>query len=103
MKLLLVCNAGMSTSLLVNRMEKIIKEKNLDVEIKALGVIQGEKEMNDWDVILLGPQVRHHMEFMKRRLTRDIPIEVINMRDYGLMNGENVLNRAFELYKNNQS
>ena len=28
---------------------------------------------------------------------KDIPVEVINMADYGMMNGANVLNRAVEL------
>ena len=33
MKILLVCNAGMSTSMLVARMEKAAKAKNMEVEI----------------------------------------------------------------------
>lgn len=36
-KILLACNAGMSTSLLVTRMEKAAQEKDLEVEIKAVG------------------------------------------------------------------
>ena len=38
---------------------------------------------------MLGPQVRN-MEKRLRELT-STPIEVINMRDYGMMNGEKVL------------
>ena len=38
MKILLVCNAGMSTSMLVQRMEKAAKEKNIEAEIIAVPV-----------------------------------------------------------------
>lgn len=34
-KILLACNAGMSTSLLVTRMEKAAQEKDLEVEIRG--------------------------------------------------------------------
>jgi len=30
---------------------------------------------------------------------KDIPLEVINMQDYGMMNGENVLDQALKLIK----
>jgi len=32
-------------------------------------------------------------------LGKDIPLEVINMQDYGMMNGENVLDQALKLIK----
>ena len=35
---------------------------------------------------MLGPQVRYLESQFKRDL--DIPVSVINMQDYGLMNGE---------------
>lgn len=96
MKVLLVCNAGMSTSMLVSRMEKAAKEKNIDVEILAVPLTQAEKEINEWDVVMLGPQVRHCKKQLEK-VSSDTPIEVIDMRDYGLMNGENVLNTAIKI------
>ena len=36
-KILLACNAGMSTSLLVENMKKAAQEKGLEIEIKAVG------------------------------------------------------------------
>ena len=46
---------------------------------------------------MLGPQVRN-MEKRLRELTSK-PIEVINMRDYGMTNGEKVLDAALKLIK----
>ena len=67
----------------------------MEMEVKALPVKKKKKEFNDWDVIMLDPQVRH-MEKRLRELT-STPIEVINMRDYGMMNGEKVLDAALKI------
>ncbi len=96
MKILLVCNAGMSTSMLVTRMEKAAQSKGIDVEIQAKPITEAEKEIDDWDIVMLGPQVRHCLNQLKK-LTQKTPVVVIEMRDYGLMNGENVLNSALDI------
>ena len=49
-KILLVCNAGMSTSMLVLKMEKAAQDKGIEMEVKALPVTDAEKELNDWYV-----------------------------------------------------
>lgn len=67
----------------------------MEIEVKALPVTDTEKELNDWDVIMLDPQVRH-MEKRLKELT-STPIEVINMRDYGMMSGEKVLDAALKI------
>jgi PTS system cellobiose-specific IIB component len=95
MKILLVCSAGMSTSLLVTKMEKAAKEKGIDVEIFALSAGEGKKILKDVDLILLGPQVR----FMKNEFVKlaTVPVSVIDMMAYGRMEGEKVLNDALAL------
>lgn len=93
MKVLLVCNAGMSTSILVQKMEMAAKEQNIDLTITALGFTQAEKVLKEW----LGPQVRHQLVGLEKAAEGQVPVEVINMRDYGTMNGANVLKRAIEI------
>ena len=95
-KILLACNAGMSTSLLVSNMQKYAKEIGVEVMIEAMPVLQAEKSWQDWDIILLGPQVRHVIGKFKETVKEQIPVLVIDMRDYGLMNGKNVLNTALK-------
>ena len=55
---LLVRAAGMSTSLLVNRMKEAAETKEIEFQIEAHPVGQIEKYGEAADVILLGPQVR---------------------------------------------
>ncbi|MCD7893178.1 MAG: PTS sugar transporter subunit IIB [Erysipelotrichaceae bacterium] len=102
MKILLVCNAGMSTSMLVQRMEKAAKEDGIEAEIKAVPFTEAEKMIADWDVILLGPQVRHQLKSLEKKAEGITPVAVIDMRDYGTMNGENVLKAALKIVSENK-
>ena len=98
-KILLACNAGMSTSLLVENMKKAAQEKAIEIEIKAVGASSVRVEMlkeQGWQVVLLGPQVRYELKRIQKA-AEPIPVDVIDTRDYGLMNGKNVLNKALAL------
>ncbi|MDR1568814.1 MAG: PTS sugar transporter subunit IIB [Streptococcaceae bacterium] len=98
--IMLVCSAGMSTSLLVTKIEKAALEQNIDANIFAVSASEADSKIADEkiDVLLLGPQVRFmEKQFNEKVSGKDIPVEVINMSDYGLMNGENVLKRAVDL------
>jgi len=96
MKVLLVCNLGMSTSMLVQKMAKAAEERGMDLTIDAKPVSVAEREMDEWDVVMLGPQVRHQKGKLEAA-TDHTPIVVIDMRDYGLMNGEKVLDAAIKV------
>ena len=91
MKLMLVCNAGMSTSMLVSKIERAAKDQGIELEVAAFPLTQAEKAINDWDVVMLG---------QLKKATDKTPIEVIDMKDYGLMNGANVLKKALEIVGN---
>ena len=99
MKLLLVCNAGMSASMLVSKIESAAKDQGIDIEVAAYPLTQAEKVIDEWDVVMLGPQVRHCLPQLQKA-TNITPIEVIDMKDYGLMNGANVLKKALEIVNN---
>jgi PTS system cellobiose-specific IIB component len=96
-KLLLVCAAGMSTSLLVNKMKDAAEEKGVSIEIFALPVSECQSVADQVDVVLLGPQVRYQKPQVESIIAGRVPVEVIDMRAYGTMNGKAVLERALEL------
>lgn len=98
MKILLICSAGMSTSLLVTKMEKAAAEKGVEVEILAIPEAKAAEDVPNYDVVLLGPQVR----FLEKKIKaiaepHGIPVGLINMSDYGMMNGAKVLDQALGL------
>ncbi|MGY3750600.1 PTS sugar transporter subunit IIB [Vagococcus acidifermentans] len=98
--IMLVCSAGMSTSLLVTKMQKAAEGRGLDADIFAVSASEADDnlENKNVDVMLLGPQVRFmKSQFEPKLAAKNIPLDVINMSDYGMMNGENVLNQAMKL------
>lgn len=101
-KIMLACAAGMSTSLLVTKMEKAAEEKGLIVDIFAVPASEAIQyvEDKDVDVVLLGPQVRYMLHQFKQDLeSRSIPVDVIPMTDYGMMDGTKVLSLAEKLMR----
>ncbi len=99
-KILLACSAGMSTSLLVTKMEAAAKEANIDAKIWAISEANLANEITNCDVVLLGPQVRFMLNKAEEiAKPHNVPVEVINMMHYGTCNGKAVLDRAIELAK----
>lgn len=102
--IMLACAAGMSTSLLVSKMQNAAKEKGKDYKIFATSAsgIQDELDKDHPDVLLLGPQVQYMEDSVKKMTDQaGIPLAVINMQDYGMMNGEKVLESAMKLMDEN--
>ena len=98
--IMLVCSAGMSTSLLVTKMQAASKAREMDTEIFAVSAAEADRniENKNIDVMLLGPQVRFMKgQFEKKLAGKNIPLDIINMQDYSKMNGENVLDQALKL------
>ncbi len=90
-KILLVCAGGMSTSILANKMKAAAKEKVLAIEVDALGVLQCESVIDTVDIVLIGPQVRYQKPQVDELVNGRVPVEVIDMKLYGTMNGKAVL------------
>ena len=80
MKIMLCCAAGMSTSLLVTKMNPVSEAK----------------DHLDADIILLGPQIRYAEKSVKELVDGKMPVQNIDMRSYGRMDGEKVLSDALK-------
>ena len=98
-KILLCCAAGMSTSLLVTKMQQAAQETGIESKIWAVSVEDLQSNLKEGlDVVLLGPQIRYKLNDVKKICTEaNVPTDVINMVDYGSMNGKNVLKFALNL------
>lgn len=102
-KIMLCCSAGMSTSLLVKKMLDEAAKRGLEVEIKAFGVAEFEQQVGQYQVVLLGPQVKYMQKDLQSKAdVYGIRVEPINMMDYGMQKGAAVLDFALSLIENNQ-
>ena len=105
-KIYLFCSAGMSTSLLASKMQKVADEHKLPIEVEAFPYLEIDKivEEKNPDCILLGPQVKYMYNEIKSKFeTESLPVSVIDMTDYGTMNGEKVLKTAIKLIKSSKA
>ena len=97
-KIVLCCAAGMSTSMLVQRMLSEAQTRGLEVDVRAVPVAEFEAIIDEADVVLLGPQVRYELaRLVDIAQPLGKTVAVIDMMDYGTMRGDNVLNKALEL------
>lgn len=97
MRIMLACCAGMSTSLVVSKMQEAAAEQGKDYKIWAVEQGQIEEELGNFDVLLLGPQVRHIMRKVKKIVGDDLPVDVIDARSYGRCDGAAVVAQAEQM------
>lgn len=96
-RVILVCAAGMSTSILVNNMRKMAEP---DDSIKAYPVSALEDHIEECDVILVGPQIRYQMASIQALADKyKKKVSVMDLIAYGHMDGDAVLHQALALNK----
>lgn len=96
--ILLVCSAGMSTSLLVTKMEKAAEEQGKDYKIWAVPEAEAAKHISNADVVLIGPQMRFwRKDAEKIAQPQNIPVDVIDTVAYGMNDGTAVIEFAEKL------
>lgn len=97
LNILLVCNAGMSTSLLVNKVKEYADKEGYEINIVAMPVDEVSSNFEDKDVVLLGPQVRFKKKAVEEQTNHSLPVDVIDMVAYGTIDGKKVFEQALEL------
>ena len=93
--IVLLCNQGMSTSILVKKMQAAAEAENYESSIAAFPTSEAHEKAADADIILLGPQVR----FQQKKVAAECPgrpVELIDMKLYGRMDGTGILKFARE-------
>ncbi len=98
MTIYLFCSAGMSTSLLVTKMQKEATARGLEFEIEAFPESTVNTNGPKADVLLLGPQIRFKEASIKKAFP-DKPVAAIDMRAYGMVDGAAVLDTAIKMYE----
>ncbi|SHK44664.1 PTS system, cellobiose-specific IIB component [Clostridium cavendishii DSM 21758] len=107
MRILLCCAGGFSTNMLMQNMKKVIKEsKKLNIEdfkFTAIPADSLEAEIDNWDIVLVGPQISHKIDFIESLTKpRNIPCAVIDKDVYGNMDGATVLKLALVTHRKHE-
>lgn len=98
MKILLLCAAGMSTSLVVDQMIESLSEDEKNWIIDAKPIDYFDDIASNYDVVLLGPQMTFKKEELKKKAKeKEVPLDVIDSLSYGLGDGKKILEQAKQL------
>ena len=92
-RILLCCGGGFSSSAIATRMEKEIKEKNLEdkysIEFLPFGL--GLKELDRFDVVILCPHLKVELDRALKNQTIDKPLYLLPPKMYGLMKFDEII------------
>ncbi|MGY5238302.1 PTS sugar transporter subunit IIB [Clostridium tertium] len=105
--ILLVCNLGASTGIMVAKMrtiaEKSEKLKNRELVIDARPAGDLKEYVEKYDCVLVGPQMKHKFNDLKKICdSYNKPIELINTEDYGMADGGKILLQALRVISNSK-
>lgn len=96
----LICNLGMSTSVLVDKMAAYTRNKGIEADIEARAFQRVEDRIHQTDILLIGPQVRYLAKKFQEQYGEEIPvIETMDMSDYALQNVEKIFEQAYGEYQ----
>lgn len=61
---LIICVGGMSSSLIAKKVTDELKKRGEDIDVTALGVIEGEQKIKDnaFDLFLVSPQTKMYLK-----------------------------------------
>lgn len=89
-KILLICSAGISTSLLVKAINNYIIKENLSYKVNTLSVQKAKQKIKKFDILLLSPQIGYMLdEFTK--LSKNQKVIVIPLNIYASVKAEAVI------------
>lgn len=89
MKVMLVCTAGMSTSLVMKKIESYAKANQKEISLIAYPLQEYQEHVGEYDLMLLGPQISYRLSEIQKQVS--IPVMVIDGLDYALGNAANIM------------
>lgn len=99
-KIVMLCAAGMSSSLVCSRIAEAAKKKNVKIEISATPIMTyKELEYDNVDLVILAPQVRFQIAEVKTYLdSYQVPVLQIGYQEYGMLEGNKILDNILATY-----
>lgn len=96
MKILLVCAGGMSTGLLMKKMEAYWAQQGKELKITACGMGEYDEVCKEYDIVMVGPQIGYRLAQIKADTGK--PCDTIPSFDYAVANCPNIMKLAEKLY-----
>lgn len=92
--ILLACGMGASSGFLAQSMRKAAKSRGIEATIKAVSDTQIDDYLNDIDVLLIGPHLKHRFRDIESKAAPyHVKVVLVDERSYAMLDGESVLNQ----------
>jgi cellobiose-specific phosphotransferase system component IIB len=103
MKALIICQFAITSKNMISRIIQHAKETDSAIDVACASVSEiAELPFEDYDVVLLAPQVRNYLKTAEERCAPlHIPVSSIDVMAYGLQDAEKVLCQIKKLYQEN--
>jgi len=96
----ILCSWGATSSALAKKVTDEAKKQGLDITVDAGGTGEFKKKAEGYDVALLEPQVRHLKKEVETIAEKyNIPVDIVDMQAFALMDAKKILNQIIELAK----
>lgn len=94
LNILLACNAGMSTSIMARKIREAATAEGYEATVTAVPYAEADEFYGMADAVLLGPQIRYAEKDVRAKAS--CPVLVMNMQDYGTMNGKKMFHMVLD-------
>lgn len=91
-KILLSCSGGLTTSYFAHSIQEIMNQKNLGIQVDAVGYTDIDFVADEYDLILLAPQISYMLpEYKKKYGNKVMSIEAMDFATYRF---DNIIEKA---------
>ena len=87
--IMLICASGMSSGMLMKKMNEWAANNKQKIHVKAFGIGEYHKHIEEYDIVLLGPQMHHRLNDIAASI--DKPVHAIPPLDFAVGNVENIM------------
>jgi PTS system cellobiose-specific IIB component len=96
-KILIICGSGASSGFIAQNIRKAAKSKGLEISVKAVSDTELEDYLPDYDLVLVGPHLKHRMvEIRKIVEPYHIEANIIDQKHYATLDGASILDEALK-------
>lgn len=98
--ILLVCGTGASSGFMAKNIRQAAKTRGYNISIKARGDAEVEDYIEEIDVLLVGPHLRHMLQDLEEIADPyDVPVRIIPEEAYGSLDGNAVIDFLLSEFK----
>ena len=96
-KILIICGSGASSGFIAQNIRKAAKSKGLEISVKAVSDTELEDYLPDYDLVLVGPHLKHRMVEIKKIVEPyKVEAKMIDQKYYATLDGVSILDDALK-------